>query len=152
MKNIYPLPRIDDLFDQLQGKTVFSKIDLWSGYHRLRIKDEDIPKIAFRTRYERYEFIVMFFDLTNAPTTFMDLMNHVLKDFLDRFVIVFMDDILVYSSLEEEHEHHLVLVLQRLREHRLYAKFSKCEFWLPQILGHVMGKDGFWWILVKSKR
>ena len=144
VKNRYPLPRIDDLFDQLQGKTVFSKIDLRSGYHQLRIKEEDIPKTAFRTRYGHYEFMVMSFGLTNAPAAFMDLMNRVFKDFLDKFVIVFIDDILVYSSTEEEHEHHLRLVLQRLREHRLYAKFSKCEFWLPQVafLGHVVGKDG----------
>ena len=143
VKNRYPLPRIDDLFDQLQGKTVFSKIDLRSGYHQLRIKEEDIPKTAFRTRYGHYEFMVMSFGLTNAPAAFMDLMNRVFKDFLDKFVIVFIDDILVYSSTEEEHEHHLRLVLQRLREHRLYAKFSKCEFWLPQVafLGHVVGKD-----------
>ena len=144
VKNRYPLPRIDDLFDQLQGKTVFSKIDLRSGYHQLRIKEEDIPKTAFRTRYDHYEFMVMSFGLTNAPAAFMDLMNRVFKDFLDKFVIVFIDDILVYSSTEEEHEHHLRLVLQWLREHRLYAKFSKCEFWLPQVafLGHVVGKDG----------
>ena len=110
----------------------------------MRIKEEDIPKTAFRTRYGHYEFMVMSFGLTNAPATFMDLMNRVFKDFLDKFVIVFIDDILVYSSTEEEHEHHLRLVLQRLREHRLYAKFSKCEFWLPQVafLGHVVGKDG----------
>ena len=144
VKNRYPLPRIDDLFDQLQGKTVFSKIDLRSGYHQSRIKDEDIPKTAFRTRYGHYEFMVMSFGLTNAPAAFMDLMNRVFKDYLDRFVIVFIDDILIYSSSEEEHEYHLRLVLQRLREHQLYAKFSKCEFWLPQVafLGHIVGKDG----------
>ena len=108
------------------------------------MKEEDIPKTAFRTRYSHYEFMVMSFGLTNAPAAFMDLMNRVFKDFLDRFVIVFIDDILVYSSSEEEHEHHLRLMLQRLREHRSYAKFSKCEFWLPQVafLGHIVRKDG----------
>ena len=125
VKNKYPLPRIDDLFDQLQGKTVFSKIDLRSGYHQLRIREEDIPKTAFRTRYGHYEFLVMSFGLTNAPAAFMDLMNRVFKDFLDICVIVFIDDILVYSQSEEEHELHLQMVLQRLREHKLYAKFKK---------------------------
>ena len=110
---------------------MFSKIDLRSGYHHLRIKDEDIPKTAFKTRYGHYEFMVMSFGLTNASATFMDLMNRVFKDYLDWFVIVFIDEILIYSSSEEEHEYHLRLVLQRLREHQLYAKFSKCEFWLP---------------------
>ncbi|MCO6516861.1 MAG: reverse transcriptase family protein, partial [Snodgrassella sp.] len=144
IKNKYPLPRIDDLFDQLQGSSVFSKIDLRSGYHQLRIWDEDIPKTAFRTRYGHYEFLVMSFGLTNAPAAFMDLMNRVFRDYLDKFVIVFIDDILVYSQSESQHEQHLRLVLQRLREHRLYAKFSKCEFWLPQVtfLGHIVSKDG----------
>ena len=144
IKNRYPLPRIDDLFDQLQGKTVFSKIDLRTGYHQLRIRDGDILKTAFRTRYGHYEFLVMSFGLTNAPAAFMDLMNRVFKDYLDKFVIVFIDDILIYSQSETEHEHHLRLVLQRLREHRLYAKFSKCEFWMPQVsfLGHIVSKDG----------
>ncbi len=144
VKNKYPLPRIDDLFDQLQGKTVFSKIDLRSGYHQLRIREEDIPKTTFRTRYGHYEFLVMSFGLTNAPAAFMDLMNRVFKDFLDDFVIVFIDDILIYSDSEETHERHLRMVLQRLREHKLYAKFKKCEFWLRQVsfLGHVVSKDG----------
>ena len=128
VRNRYPLPRIDDLFDQLQGASCFSKIDLRSGYHQLRIRREDVPKIAFRTRYGHYEFLVMSFGLTNAPTAFMDLMNGVFKPFLDRFVIVFIDDILVYSRSEEEHAEHLRIVLQTLREHQLYAKFSKCEF------------------------
>ncbi|KAL0556624.1 hypothetical protein IC582_005138 [Cucumis melo] len=140
----YPLPRIDDLFDQLQGATVFSKIDLRSGYHQLRIKDEDVPKTAFRSRYGHYEFIVMSFGLTNAPTVFMDLMNRVFREFLDTFVIVFIDDILIYSKTEAEHEKHLRMVLQTLRDNKLYAKFSKCEFWLKQVsfLGHVVSKAG----------
>ncbi|KAL0556807.1 hypothetical protein IC582_005324 [Cucumis melo] len=144
VKNRYPLPRIDDLFDQLQGATVFSKIDLRSGYHQLRIKDEDVPKTAFRSRYGHYEFIVMSFGLTNAPAVFMDLMNRVFREFLDTFVIVFIDDILIYSKTEAEHEKHLRMVLQTLRNNKLYAKFSKCEFWLKQVsfLGHVVSKAG----------
>ncbi|KAL0546333.1 hypothetical protein IC582_016240 [Cucumis melo] len=144
VKNRYPLPRIDDLFDQLQGATVFSKIDLRSGYHQLRIKDGDVPKTAFRSRYGHYEFIVMSFGLTNAPAVFMDLMNRVFREFLDTFVIVFIDDIFIYSKTEVEHEEHLRMVLQTLRDNKLYAKFSKCEFWLKQVsfLGHVVSKAG----------
>ncbi|EOY03326.1 DNA/RNA polymerases superfamily protein [Theobroma cacao] len=144
VKNKYPLPRIDDLFDQLQGAQCFSKIDLRSGYHQLRIRNEDIPKTAFRTRYGHYEFLVMSFGLTNAPAAFMDLMNRVFKPYLDKFVVVFIDDILIYSKSREEHEQHLKIVLQILREHRLYAKFSKCEFWLESVafLGHVVSKEG----------
>ena len=144
IKNKYPLPRIEDLFDQLQGAKVFSKIDLRSGYHQLKIKEDDISKSAFRTRYGHYEFLVMPFGLTNAPAAFMDLMNRVFKDYLDKFVIVFIDDILVYSKSKEEHEQHLRAVLQRLREKQLYAKFKKCEFWLETIsfLGHVVSKRG----------
>ncbi|KAL0544060.1 hypothetical protein IC582_019171 [Cucumis melo] len=112
VKNKYPLPRNDDLFDQLQGATVFSKIDLRSGYHQLRIKDSDVPKIAFRSEYGHYEFIVMSFGLTNASTVFMDLMNNVFREFLDTFVIVFIDDILIYSKKEAEHEEHLRMVLE----------------------------------------
>ena len=112
IKNKYPLPRIDDLFDQLQGMGVFSKIDLRSGYHQLRIKLEDIPKTAFRTRYGYYEFTVMPFGLTNAPAAFMDLMNRVFRPYLDKFVVVFIDDILVYSRTKEEHAEHLRIVLQ----------------------------------------
>jgi hypothetical protein len=130
VKNRYPLPRIDDLFDQLQGAQCFSKIDLRSGYHQLRIRNEDIPKTAFRTRYGHYEFLVLSFGLTNAPAAFMDMMNRVFRPFIDKFVIVFIDDILVYSRSKEEHEEHLRLVLQTLRDHQLYGKFSKSEFWL----------------------
>ena len=144
VKNKYPLPRIDDLFDQLQGAGIFSKIDLRSGYHQLKIAEQDIPKTAFRTRYGHYEFLVMPFGLTNAPAAFMALMNRVFQPYLDKFVIVFIDDILVYSRSVEEHEDHLRTILQTLREERLYAKFSKCEFWLDQVvfLGHVISSRG----------
>ena len=128
VKNKYPLPRIDDLFDQLQGMEYFSKIDLQSGYHQLRIRREDTLKTAFRTRYGHYEFQVLPFGLTNAPAAFMDLMNRVFRPYLDRFVIVFIDDILIYSKSQEEHEEHLRAVLQVLRRNQLYAKASKCEF------------------------
>ncbi|KAL0552137.1 hypothetical protein IC582_011234 [Cucumis melo] len=139
VKNRYPLPRIDDLFDQLQGATVFSQIDLRSGYHQLRIRDSDISKTAFHFRYGHYEFIVMSFGLTNAPAVFMDLMNKVFKDFLDTFVIVFIDDILIYSKTEE----HLHQVLETLRANKLYTKFSKCEFWLKKVtfLNHVVSSE-----------
>ncbi|KAL0549512.1 hypothetical protein IC582_013996 [Cucumis melo] len=144
VKNRYPLPKIDDLFDQLQGATLFSKIDLRSGYHQLRIKDRDVPKTAFHSRYGHYEFIVMSFALTNAPSVFMDLMNRVFREFLDTFVIVFINDILIYSKIEAEHEEHLRMVLQTLQDNKLYAKFLKCEFWLKQVsfLGHVVSKAG----------
>ena len=128
VKNKYPLLRIDDLFDQLQGAQFFSKIDLRSDYHQLRIKQIDISKIAFGTRYGHYKFVIMSFRLTNAPTAFMDLMNMVFRIFLDQFVIVFIDDILVYSKSMEEHVYHLRKMLWTLREHQLYAKFSKCDF------------------------
>ena len=146
IRNKYPLPRIDDLFDQLQGAKVFSKIDLRTGYHQLRIRESDIPKTAFRTRYGHYEFLVMSFGLTNAPAAFMDLMNRVFRPYLDRFVIVFIDDILVYSRSELEIEIHLGLMLQTLRQHQLYAKFSKCEFWLSRVkfLGHVVSANGIY--------
>ncbi|KAD4180419.1 hypothetical protein E3N88_29010 [Mikania micrantha] len=144
IKNRYPLPRIDDLFDQLQGSQYFSKIDLRSGYHQLRVQDEDIPKTAFRTRYGHYEFMVMPFGLTNAPAVFMDLMNQVCKPYLDQFVILFIDDILIYSKSKAEHEEHLGKILELLKEHKLYAKFSKCEFWLREVqfLGHVVNSEG----------
>ncbi|GJV29420.1 reverse transcriptase domain-containing protein [Tanacetum coccineum] len=144
IKNRYPLPRIDDLFDQLQGACCFSKIDLRSGYHQLRVREEDIPKTAFRTRYGHFEFTVMPFGMTNAPAIFMDLMNRVCKPYLDKFVIVFIDDILIYSKSEEEHEVHLKTILDLLKTEMLYAKFSKCEFWLKEVqfLGHVVNRDG----------
>ncbi|MBT0984553.1 reverse transcriptase family protein, partial [Salmonella enterica subsp. enterica serovar Typhimurium] len=144
IKNRYPLPRIDDLFDQLRGACVFSKIDLRSGYYQLKIKDEDVHKSAFRTRYGHYEFLVMPFGLTNAPAAFMRLMNEVFQEYLDRFVIVFIDDILVYSKSKSDHIRHLNLVLRKLREHQLYAKFSKCQFWLTEVafLGHVVSAQG----------
>jgi hypothetical protein len=142
IKNKYPLPRIDVLFDQLVGAKVFSKIDLRSGYHQIKIRD--IPKTAFSTRYGLYEYLVMLFGLTNASAYFMYLMNSVFMPELDRFVVVFIDDILVYSRNEEEHADHLQVVLQRLREHHLYAKLSKCDFWLKEIkfLGHTISQDG----------
>ncbi|WVZ52111.1 hypothetical protein U9M48_003201 [Paspalum notatum var. saurae] len=144
IKNKYPLPRIDDLYDQLQGACIFSKIDLRSGYHQLKIRPSDIPKTAFATKYGLYEYTVMSFGLTNTSAYFMQLMNSVFMDYLDKFVVVFIDDILIYSKTESEHEEHLRLVLQRLREHKLYAKFSKCEFWIDKVrfLGHVVSKGG----------
>ncbi|GKA55845.1 putative reverse transcriptase domain-containing protein [Tanacetum coccineum] len=144
VKNRYPLPRIDDLFDQHQGSSVYSKIDLRSGYHQLRIKEEDIPITAFRTWYGHFEFQVIPFRLTNAPAVFMDLMNRVCKPCLDKFVIVFVDDILVYSKDKEEHGKHLKTVLELLKKEGLYAKFSKCDFWLDsvQFLGHVIDHNG----------
>ena len=137
IKNRYPFPRIDDLFDQLQGASHFSKIDLRSGYHQLKIRREDIPKTAFRTRYDHYEFLVLPFGLTNTLAAFMDLMNRVFKPYLDKFVVVFIDDILIYSKSHVEHGEHL-------RTHQLYAKLSKCEFWINSVsfLGHVISKEG----------
>jgi hypothetical protein len=130
IKNKYSLPRIDLLFDQLVGANVFSKIDLRSGYHQIRVRPEEIPKTAFTTRYGLYEYLVMSFGLTNAPAHFAYLMNSMFMPKLDKFVVVFIDDILIYSKSKEEHATHLWVVLSRLREHKLYAKFSKCEFWL----------------------
>ncbi|GKE29937.1 putative reverse transcriptase domain-containing protein, partial [Tanacetum coccineum] len=130
VKNRYPLPRIDDLFDQLQGSGVYSKIDLRSGYHQLRFHEQYIPKTAFRTRYGHYEFQVMLFGFTNAPAVFMDLMNRVCKSYLEKFVIVFIDDILIYSKSKQEHEEHLKLILELFKKEELYAKFSNdydCE-------------------------
>jgi hypothetical protein len=144
IKKKYPLLRIDILFDQLAGPKVFSKIDLCSGYHQIKIKPSDIPKTAFLTRYGLYEYLVMSFGLTNAPAYFMYLMNSVFMPELDRFIVVFIDDILIYSKTDEDHADHLRVVLQRLRDHRLYAKFSKCEFWLDSVkfLGHTISSEG----------
>jgi hypothetical protein len=144
IKNKYPLPRIDILFDQLAGAKVFSKVDLRSGYHQIKIHPKDVTKTAFSTRYGFYEYLVMSFGLTNAPAHFMYLMNSVLMPELDKFVVVFIDDILIYSKSEEEHAQHLRVILQRLRDHQLYAKFSKCAFWLREVpfLGHVISAEG----------
>ncbi|GJS53514.1 putative nucleotidyltransferase, ribonuclease H [Tanacetum coccineum] len=145
VKNRYPLPRIDDLFDQLQGSSIYSKTDLRSGYHQLRVREEDIPKNAFRTRYRHYKFQVMPFWLTNAPAVFMD-MNRVCKPYLDKFVIMFIDDILIYSRDEKEHEEHLKTILELLKKEELYAKFSKCEFWIHTVkfLRHVIDSSGYY--------
>ncbi|GJU70214.1 reverse transcriptase domain-containing protein [Tanacetum coccineum] len=157
VKNRYPLPRIDDLFDQLKGSSIYSKIDLRSGYHQLRVREEDIPKTAFRTRYEHYEFQVMPFGLTNAPTIFMDLINRVCKPYLDKFVIVFIDDILIYSRNEKEHEEHLKTILELLKKEELYVKFSKCEFWInmaspttPSEIRQFLGLAGYYRRFIKG--
>jgi hypothetical protein len=144
IKNKYPLPRIDILFDQLASAKVFSNVDLRSGYHQIKIHPEDVPKTAFSTRYGLYEYLVMSFGLTNAPAHFMYLMNSIFMLELDKFVMVFIDDILIYSKSEEEHTQHLQVILQRLRDHQLYAKFSKCTFWLREVpfLGHVISTEG----------
>jgi hypothetical protein len=143
IKNKYSLPRIDILFDQLSKAKVFSKIDLRLGYHQIKIKPQDIPKTAFSTRYGLYEYLVMSFGLTNAHAYFMYLMNSVFMPKLDKFVIVFIDDILVYSENEKDHVEHLRIVLTRLKDHQLYAKFSKCEFWLKTVpfLSHVLSEN-----------
>jgi hypothetical protein len=150
-KNKYPLPHIDILFDQLSKAKVFSKIDLRSGYHQIKIHLEDVPKTAFSTRYGLYEYLVMSFGLTNAPAHFIYLINLVFMPKLDKFVVVFIDDILIYSENEEDHTEHLRVVLTRLREHQLYAKFSKCESWLHEVpfLGHVLFNGG---IMVDSTK
>jgi hypothetical protein len=144
VKNKYPLPSIDLLFDQLIGAQVLSKIDLRFGYHQIKIREEDTPKTAFSTRYGLYKYLVMSFGLTNAPTHFMYLMNYVFMEELNKFVVVFIDDILVFSKGKKEHEEHLRIALQRLRDHQLYAKFSKYEFWLSEVpfLGHMISSEG----------
>ncbi|XP_075481252.1 uncharacterized protein LOC142521964 [Primulina tabacum] len=144
IKNKYPIPRIDELFDALQGSKVYSKLDLRQGYYQLRIRQEDIHKTAINTRYGHYEFLVMPFGLTNASATFMDPMHRVFQPYLDKFVVIFIDDILVYSKSKEEHAHHLRTVLQTLKENQLYAKLIKCEFWLDKVkfLGHIISGNG----------
>jgi hypothetical protein len=128
----------------MRGARVFSKIDLRSGYHQMKIRPSDIPKTAFSTRHGLYEFTIMSFGLTNAPAYFMNLMNKVFMEYLDRFVVVFIDGILIYSKNDSEHEEHLRMVLQKLWDNRLYVKFSKCEFWLDEVpfLGHIISKGG----------
>lgn len=144
VKNKYPLPRIDELLDRLKGAKYFSKIDLRSGYHQVRIEESDVPKTAFRTRYGHFEFLVLPFGLTNAPATFMHMMQSIFRPHLDDFVIVFLDDILIYSKTRDEHEQHVEKVLQLLRQNKLYAKESKCEFFKNEVsfLGHVVGERG----------
>jgi hypothetical protein len=144
IKNKYPLPRIDDLFDQLKRACVFSKMDFRSRYHQLKIRATDIPNTAFITRYGLYEYTVMSFGLTNAPAYFMYLMNKVFMEYLDKFMVVFIDDILIFSRNEEEHDEHLRLVLQKLRNNQVYAKLNKCEFWLKEVsfLGHIISEGG----------
>jgi hypothetical protein len=144
VKNKYPLPRINLLFDQLAGAKVFSMVDLRSGYHQIKIRPEDVPKTAFSIRYGLYEYLVMSFGLTNAPAHFMYLMNSVFMPELDKFVVVFIDNILIYSKSEEENAKTLRVILQWLRDHQLYAKFSKCAFWLKEVLfiGHIISAEG----------
>ena len=144
IKNKYPLPRIEDLLHQLAGSAAFSKIDMWSRYHQLKIKKEDVPKTAFRTRYRHYELMVLPFRLTNAPSLFMDLMSRVFKSFLNRFMVVFIYNILVYSRSKKQHADHLRMVLKTLEAHKLYAKLRKCDFWLGKVhfFGHMVSQEG----------
>jgi hypothetical protein len=153
IKNKYPIPHIDILFDQLAEAQVFSKIDLRSGYHQIKIRTEDIPKMAFSMTYDFYDYLVMSFGLTNALAHLMYLMNSIFMEELDKFIIVFIDDILVYSKSMEEHEEHLRVILQQLRDHQLYVKFSKCEFWINEVsfLGHVKSPEGITVDLSKVK-
>jgi hypothetical protein len=151
IKNKNPLARINDLFNQVGGAKIFSKFDLQSGYHQVRIKEEDIKRTNFRTRYTHYEFVVIPFGLTNTPATFMFLMNNIFSQYLDKFVVVFIDNILVYSKTKEEHDEQLRIVLQTLRKHKLYAEFDKCDFYQKEIqyLGHVISSEG---IVVDPKK
>ena len=144
IKNKYPLPNINELFEQLKGAQVFSKLDLRMGYHQIRIREEDIPKTAFRTSCGSYEYTVMSFGLANAPPTFSRMMNFIFNPYTNEFVLVYLDDILVFSKNKKDHAKHLRLVLDKLREHQFYAKFSKCEFWLDEVLylGHIISAKG----------
>ncbi|XXG47250.1 hypothetical protein AAC387_Pa02g1924 [Persea americana] len=144
IKNKYPLPRIDELFDQSQGAAYSSKIDLRSMHYELRVRESDVPKTTFRTRYGHYEFLEMPFGLTNAPAVFMALMNKAFAEYLDHFTVVFIDDVLMYSKSKEEHEEHLRTSMQLLRDNQFYAKLSKYEFWLEQVafLSHIISREG----------
>ena len=144
IKNWYLLPHIDDLFDQLSDSRYFSKIDMKFGYHQLKIKEQDISKTAFRTWSSHFEFLMMPFGLMNAPAVFMDLMNLVIQTYIDQFIVVFIDDIVVYSNTREEHATHLRIILQTLKEHQLFAKQEKYDFWMTEMkfLGHVVSQEG----------
>jgi hypothetical protein len=144
IKNKYPLPLSDELLEQLQGSCCYLKLDLRQSYYQARIKEDDRLKTAFNTRYDHYEFVVMLFGVTNVLAVFIDLMHRIIKPYLDKFVVVFIDDILIYSKSLEDHTAYLKIVLEKLREHQLYAKFSKCEFWRDTVpfLGHVISKEG----------
>jgi len=150
MKNLYPLLRIEDLLDQFSGVRVFSKIDLWSGYHQVRVKHEDIPKMAIRTQYGHYEFLVMSFASTNAPVVFMEIMNRIFDDYLDYIAIVLINNIFIYYKGQEDHEVHLK-ALERLRREKLYAKLEKCEFWLDSVsfLGHMISEE---WVFIEPEK
>ena len=144
IKNKCPLPHIEKLLIRLRGVKVFSKLDLRQGYYQLKIKEEDISKMALNMWYGHYEVLVMPLGLTNAPATFIDLVQHVFWPYLDQFMLIFIDDIFFYSKMIKEQERHLRLVLEMLREHKLYAKLSKCEFWLNKIpfIGHIISEKG----------